>query len=206
MADLVRGRYHVTNPVWSYLGQPVNATQSDIAYRSNAAVTGLAGLADTAAALTTQVCTSVPVPVEYGDVITKISVVVGATAAGTPTNSFAALYSGIATTPALLAQSTDITTTAIAASGVFTWTLASPIMVTPTNAPNGYLYASIMVKATTVPSLATVSVATAVGYKFFTNSPLGMGALTHGSSLTATAPTTIASSTAQAATPIVFLS
>jgi len=205
MADLVRGRYHVTNPVWSYLGQPVNATQSDIAYRTNAAVTGIAGLADTSAALTTQVCTAVPVPVEYGDVITKISVVVGATAAGTPTNSFAALYSGIGT-PALLAQSTDITTGAIAASAVFTWTLASPILVTPTNAPNGYLYASIMVKATTVPSLATVSVATAVGYKFFTNSPVGMGAVTHGSALTGTAPSTIASPSAQAATPIVFLS
>jgi hypothetical protein len=209
MADLVRGRYNVTNPLWSYVGQAVNGTQSDIAVRSNAAVLGLAGLTDSAAALTTQVCTAVPVPVEYGDVISKVTVVVGATAAGTPTNAFAALYSGIATTPALLAQATDISSAAIAASAVFTFTLASSVLVTPANAPFGYIYASIMSKATVVPSLATVSVAAAVAYKWGltgATAPLGMGAITHGSALTTTAPATITSPTAQAATPIVFLS
>ena len=107
MADLVRGRYPVTSPIWSLVGQLANTTQSDIAARSNGVALGLAGLADTAAALTTQVCTAVAVPVEYGDVISSVTVLVGATAAGTPTNQFAALYSGVATTPALMAQSTD---------------------------------------------------------------------------------------------------
>lgn len=209
MADLARGRYNVTNPVHSYLGQPVNATQSDLTVRSNLPVLGLASLADTAAALTTQVCTAVPIPVEYGDVITKITVVVGATAAGTPTNGFAALYSGVATTPALLAQSADITTAAIAASALFTYTLQSAVTITPANAPFGYIYASIMSKATTVPSLATVSVAAAVAYQYTltgATAPLKMGAMTHGSALTNTAPATIVTPTAQAATPIVFLS
>ena len=209
MADLVRGRYNVTNPVWSYLGQPTNATQSDIPSRTNATVLGLASLADTAAALTTAVCTAVPVPVEYGDVISKITVIVGATAASVPVNAFAALYTGVATTPVLIGQSTDITSSAIAASAAFTFTLTTAQLITPTNAPFGYIYVSIMSKATTVPSLATVSVAAAVGYKWLLTgavAPLGMGAVTHGSALTATAPATIVSSTAQAATPIVFLS
>jgi hypothetical protein len=205
MADLVRGRYPVTDHFWSYLGQPVNATQSDVAQRSNLKVLGLAGGADNAAALTTQVCTAVPVPVEYGDVISKITVVVGATAAGTPTNGWAALYSGVAT-PALLAQATDITTTAIPASAVFTYTLATAQLITPANAPQGFVYASVMSKATVVPSLAGVSVAAAVAYKWFTNGPLGMGAVTHGSALTATAPATITGQAAQAVTPYVFLS
>ena len=208
MADLVRGRYHVTNPVWCYLGQPVNVTQSDISTRSSVVVLGLSGLADTAAALTTQVCTSVPIPVEYGDVISKVAVVVGATAAGTPTNAFAALYTGVATTPVLMGQSTDILTAAIPASAVFTFTLTTPQLITPTNAPFGYIYATIMSKATTVPSLATVSVAAAVAYKWLLGgtAPLGMGAITHGAALTTTAPATITAATAQTATPIVILS
>lgn len=114
----------------------------------------------------------------------------------------------MATTPALLAQSVDITSTAIPASALFTFTLATPQLITPANAPFGYVYASIMSKATTVPSLATVSVATAVAYQYTLNgatAPLKMGAITHGSALTATAPATIATPTAQAATPIVFL-
>ena len=204
MSDLVRGRYPVTHPTWNYLGQPVNATQSSIAARTNATVLGVNALTD-GAALTTQVCTAVPIPVEYGDIITKVSVFVGATGAGTPTNAFAALYSGIAT-PALLAQSTDITSTAIPASGRFDFTLATPVLVTSANAPQGFLYASIMSKATSTPTLASVTVATAVAYQWYSTAPLKVGAVTHGSGLTATAPATIASPAAQAVTPIVVLS
>ena len=204
MSDLVRGKYHVTSPFYSVLGNAANATQSNIAARSNAEVVGLNALTD-GAALTTQVATAVAIPVEVGDVITKVTVFVGATAAGTPTNQFAALYSGIAT-PALLAQSTDGTTGAIAASGAFTFTLASPVLITAANAPQGFIYASVMVKATSTPTLASATVATAVAYQWYANAPLKMGALTHGSSLTTTAPATIASPAAQAVTPIVVLS
>ncbi len=201
---LIRGRYSATNPLFSYLGQPANATQSDLAVRTNATVLGLQALTD-GAALTTAVCTAVPIPVEIGDIITKVSVFVGATAAGTPVNQWAALYSGIAV-PALLAQSADGTNAAVAASGIATFTLASPIMVTAANAPQGFLYASVMIKATTPPTLASVTIATAVAYQWYANAPLKMGAVTHGSALTATAPATIATPTAQAVTPIVVLS
>ena len=201
---LVRGRYSATNPLYSYLGQPTNATQSDLAVRTNATVLGLQALTD-GAALTTQVATAVAIPVEIGDVITKVTVFVGATPAGTPTNSWAAIYSGVAI-PALLAQSADGLTGAIAASGAYTFTLATPQMVTVANAPQGFWYASIMVKATSTPTLASATTAVAVAYAWYANSPLKLGAITHGAALVATAPATLVVVAGQAVTPIVALS
>lgn len=206
MADLVRGRYPMTNELWSYLGQPVNANQSDLAVRSNLGM--LPGALSDGAALATGVATAVPVPVEYGDVITKISVLAGATAESGGTHLWAALYSGLAT-PALLAQSADNTgATAVAASARFDFTLATPQLITPANAPNGFVYASVMCaqSAGAVPTLVSISVATAVAYAWFANSPVKMGAVTHGSALLGTAPATIATPAAQAVTPLVFLS
>ena len=204
MSDLVRGKYPVTNPLFSAFGQTANASQANVALRTNAVVTGLNALTD-GAALTTAVATAVAIPVEVGDVITKVTVFVGATAAGTPTNSFAALYSGVAV-PALLGQSVSGGVAAIAASGAFTFTLASAINVTAANAPLGFIYASVVVAATATPSLASTTVATAVAYKWFANAPLGLGALAHGAALSTTAPATITGQTAQAVTPIVVLS
>lgn len=204
MSDLVRGKYPVTNPLFSAFGQTANASQANVALRTNAVVTGLNALTD-GAALTTAVATAVAIPVEVGDVITKVTVFVGATAAGTPTNSFAALYSGVAV-PALLGQSVSGGVAAIAASGAFVFTLATPISVTAANAPLGFIYASVVVAATATPSLASTTVATAVAYKWFANAPLGLGALAHGAALSTTAPATITGQTAQAVTPIVVLS
>lgn len=204
MSDLVRGKYPVTNPLFTALGQSANVSQSNIALRTNAVVTGLNALTD-GAALTTQVATAVAIPVEIGDLISKVTVFVGATAAGTPTNSFAALYSGVAV-PALLGQSVDGAAAAIAASGAFVFTFPAPLAVTAAVAPFGYIYASVMVKSTVAPTLASTTVATAVAYKWFANAPLGLGALAHGAALTTTAPATITAPTAQAVTPIVVLS
>ena len=203
--SLVRGKYPLTNPLYNLFGQVGNVVQSNIALRTNASVTGLNALTD-GAALTTQVATAVAIPVEIGDVISKVTVFVGATAASVPTNSFAALYSGVAV-PALITQSVDGGAAAIAASGSFTFTLSGPgVLVTAANAPFGYLYASVMVKATVAPTLASTTVATAVAYKWFANAPLGLGALAHGAALTSAAPATITGQTAQAVTPIVVLS
>jgi hypothetical protein len=205
MGDTERGRYPGTHPL-SKLLATFNGTQGNIALRSNAEWFGLANLSDQSGALASGVQTSVAVPVEYGDVITKINVLVGATAASTPTHSFAALYKGTGAAPALIGQSTDGVTAAIAASGVFTFTLASPYIVNPTDCPNGFVYASVCVTGTATPSLACVAPATAVSYQWFTGMPLKVCAVTHGSAQGATAASTIASSSAQANTPIVFLS
>src|SRR5882757_3227708 len=77
---------------------------------------------DESAALTTQVMTHAGVPLYAGDIISRITVMVGATAGATITNQWAALY-----TPGgvLVGQSVDGTSTAIPASTALTFTLAT---------------------------------------------------------------------------------
>lgn len=151
---------------------------------------------DVAAALTTQVMTGAAISLQVGDVVTKIGFAVGHTAAGTPTNQFVALYSNAAT-PALLGQSTDTLTAAIAADTFAEYSLATPVTITAT----GVYIVAYMVKATTVPSLWCKAFAANsylnTGVTFATpavvQQPL---AQTSGASLTGTAPATWASPTA----------
>lgn len=204
MSDLVRGRYPVTSPLATLTGFASNATQGNIAVRSNLTWFGLGNPTDGALAATGVGC-AVAIPVEVGDTFTKISILAGATAEATGTHMFAALYSGIAV-PALLAQSADNTTAAaVAASARFDYTLASPVTVTNATAPGGFIYASIAVTAGTVPTAMVVSAPTAIGYQWYSTGPLFLSA-THGSALGATAAATIASPSAKAVAPIVFLS
>ncbi len=148
------------------------------------------------AALTTQVMTAVALYLEAGDVVTNLTFCSATTAAGTPTNWWFALYSSAAT-PALLAQTADQTNTAWAANTAKTVALAAPYTVPTT----GIYYAAIMVKATTVPTLlgaslnANASAAVVTGQKVLAN--------TSGSSLTDTAPATIATPTTVATVPYV---
>ncbi len=199
---LTRGHYPQTNPNWMLSGDATNIANPTIPVRSNLEYTGLANPTDGALAGTGVAC-FVPIPVEPGTVISKISLVIGATAGGTITNQFCAIYSGIAT-PALIGQSTDTTSAAIAASGLATWTLTAAQQITTAQAPQGFIYAGIAVTATTVPTALTVSIPTAVGYKWFTGGPLFLSA-TAGSALAGTAAATIASPAAKAVAPIIFL-
>lgn len=155
---------------------------------------------DVAAALTTQVMTSVPIVLEAGDKVTSISVLSGATAAGTPTNWWFALYDTSATA-ALIAQTADQLTAAWAADTVKTLALATAYTVVTT----GVYYVGIMVKATTVPSLickvagrAAANGALLTGYK--------VKGQTSGSALTTTAPATIATPTTVVNRPWVAVS
>lgn len=203
MSDLIRGRYPVTNPLAKLLGLAANASQANVNVRSNIEWFGLGSPTDGALAATGVGC-AVAIPVEVGDTFTKISILAGATAEGTGTHAIAALYSGIAT-PALLAQSADNTgAAAVAASAKFDFPLQSPVTITPATAPGGFIYASIMIAATTIPTAATMSIPAAVGYQWYSSGPLFLAA-THGSSIGATAPATIASPAAKAVAPIVFL-
>ena len=205
---LTHGRYNVTNPVWSALGQTVNSNQSAIAARTNAAWGSLFSLTDASAITTTGVSASVPVPVEVGDVITTIGFLVGATAAATATHSFTALYSGVPTTPALLGQSADNVTAdgGFTASGLRTFTLASPILITAAIAPTGFIYATMCVTGGTLPTLASWGTPAAVFYQWLSTQPLkGVAAITHGSAQNAVAAATIATPTVAATTPLVIL-
>src|SRR5205823_6053230 len=100
------------------------------------------------ASLTTQVMQSAALYLQAGDLVTNLTFKSGSTAAGTPTNWWFALYDDSAT-PALLAQTADQLTAAWAAATAKTLALSSPVSVTR----SGIYYASVMVKATTTPSL-----------------------------------------------------
>jgi hypothetical protein len=145
-------------------------------------------------ALTTQVMTSVPIKLVAGDVITNVSFVSGATAAGTPTNWWFALYDTQAT-PALLAQTADQTSTAWAAFTVKTVALATVQTITKT----GIYWVGIHAKATTVPTLLGC-----LGVKPVVTGERNL-AQTSGAALTATAPTTIATPTVANFVPYVVL-
>jgi len=151
------------------------------------------------AALTTQVMLSTAVFLQAGTVVTNLTFTSGATAAGTPTNYWFALYSNAAT-PALMAQTADQTSTAWAAETALTLALSAPQTITT----SGIYYAAIMVKATTPPTLAGVgragagpAAAVITGNKVL--------AQTSGSSLTATAPSTIATPTTVGTIPLVII-
>lgn len=148
------------------------------------------------AALTTQVMTSVAVPCQPGDKITNITFKSGATAAGTPTNWWFALYDA---NGALLAQTADQLTAAWAANTVQTLALATAQTVSAA----GVLYAAVMVKATTVPTLIGASVALAGAAAAIVGSKVL--AQTSGSALVATAPATIATPTTVATVPFCVL-
>lgn len=145
-------------------------------------------------ALTTQVMTAVPIFLGPGDVITNVSFFTGTTAAGTPTNWWAALYD-TAATPNLLAQSADQLTAAMAAFTKMTVALSTP----QTTSKPGVFWVAIMVKATTVPTLlGTIGIP-----------PIATGernlAVTSGAALTTTATATLASPTVQRFVPYVVL-
>jgi hypothetical protein len=149
------------------------------------------------AALTTQVMSAVALPLQPGDVVTSLTFKSGATAAGTPTNWWFALYSSAAT-PALLAQSADQLTAAWAANTAKTLALATPQMVTTA----GVYYAAVMVKATTVPTLLGANLSLAGAADPIVSSKVL--STTSGAALTTTAPATIATPTTVATVPLVI--
>ena len=145
----------------------------------------------------TGVALSVGVPVQAGDVITSISFMSGATAAGTPTAWFFALYG---TDDALLAQTADQTTTAWAADTVQTIALATPQLIRLA----GIVHACIAVTATTVPTV----LGRVLGVAGTANGVIaGQASLarSHGSAVGGGAPATIATPTDVATMPYVIL-
>lgn len=206
MADLAGGKYPQNNPLMAFVGQGLtNAVTPGMPARSNAEWFGLSTMSDGALAGSGIACV-VPVPVDPAMIVSKITIIVGATPASTPTHSFAALYSGIAV-PALLGQSADALTGAIAASLPYTFTLATPQLITTNQAPNGFIYVAIAVTGTAVNTAASISTPAGINNgsaQWGANAPLFLS-MTAGSALGATAAATVASPAAKAVAPIVFL-
>jgi len=204
-ADLVGAHYPEQNVFDSILGQQRNAIQVNIPVYSNRAILG-GDWTDAAASLVSGKLTLVPIPVDIGATITKISVFVGATTASTPTHSWAALYSGVLTTAKILGtQSTDGGTTALAASARLDFTIAA-YTIAPADAPYGYIFVGVSETASTVTSLRSAAFATAVTYADYADTPAFFGG-TYSSALGAAAPATVtlSSVTAIATPPIVDL-
>lgn len=157
--------------------------------------------AEQAAALVTQVMTSVGIPLYPGDRVTTITFMTGPTAGATMTNQWAALY-----TPGgvLMSQSADGTSAAIAANTPLTYALStnggSQLIQT-----EGIYYAALMVKATTVPGLMCQSSGT-LNMADVILTGQAIRAQSSGSALTTTAPGTIASPTTSFKVPYVVLS
>ncbi len=154
---------------------------------------------------TTGLITAMAVYLFAGDVITKASVCVGATAGGTLTNKYFALYSG-ATIPALVGtQQTSDTGATMAANTVYTGTFGATYTV-PTS---GLYWVAFCVTGTTIPTLigkTTNLNATAAAAL----NTLQAGTMTNGLCVTATgnattAPATMASLTQLAVQPWVLL-
>lgn len=185
---LANGHYAAKNREWLLAGMPSGM------YRDS--VSRLQAGGDLAA-LTTQVMTSVALSLQAGDIVTSLTFKSGATAAGTPTNWWFALYDDSAT-PALLAQTADQTTGAWAASTAKTLALSSPQLISR----SGIYYAAVMVKATTVPTLIGASVQAGASAGLLSSDKVL--AQTSGSALTATAPATIATPTAVGTVPLVI--
>ncbi len=201
----------VSQALNAILGQPANVVNSNLPARSNLEYIGITGLVDTAASLVSGVLTAVAIPVSIGMTITKISCLVGATAASTPTHSFGALYSGTTVAaPPLIGQSADGLTAAMAASTRFDFTLATPNVVTAAQAPLGYLWAALTFTGTAAPSLVTVPTgAAACQYAWFTNTLGGQttasSCITSGSAVAGTAPATLIYASQKLVAPIVFV-
>lgn len=172
------------------LGYLNTAGRPNVYHRANMPRIGLGDHAH----LSTGVMTAVPIRLEAGDVVTNLTFISGATAAGTPTAWWFALYSNAAT-PALLAQTADQTTTAWAADTVKTLALATAQTITV----SGTYWAAVMVTATTVPTLVG-----SVGAKPVLTGE-GNLSVSSGSSLTTTATATLASPAFKRFVPLVIV-
>lgn len=149
-------------------------------------------------ALSTGVMTSTAILLYAGDPVTNLTFVSGATALATGTHWWFALYD-TNPTPQLLGQTADQTSSAWAANTAKTLALATPYTVPTT----GIYYAAVNVTATTPPTLVGSSVQTAAAGAVV--SGMKILAQTSGSSLTATAPTSITSATTVGTVPLVIV-
>lgn len=213
-SDLVAARFPTTYPFAKALGLASLASQANVTVRSNAEIFGLGNIVDGALAAS-EVGNVIAVPVEVGDVISKITLLVGATKGKKVEAGFAALYSGALNAKgepkeqALLAQSKSAALgETVAAEKALVFTLEQSVQITAAMAPNGYIYVVVALEAETVPSALTVATPKACQAAIaaaFANSP-AVFAGTAGAGLKTKAEANLGAITSKAVAPLVFLS
>jgi hypothetical protein len=166
-------------------GSPTNTTYAESFPRHQAA-------SNTAIAATGVVHSST-VPLQFGDVAGAVTFITATQAAVTPTAGYAALRAPDGT---IVAQTANFADTARAANTVYKIAFTSPYLVTT---PGLYII-DLSFTAGTVPTVAGKSVVNAVvNGAVVTGAPVL--ARTHGSSVGATPPATIATPTTVATLP-----
>ena len=171
MTDLVSGHYAAQNPLWTMLGRPANATQGNVAGRSNVEWFGYGTPLDSATAATKKGVFAA-VPVAEGEVISKITVLIGATEGKTGVKSFVSLYSGISgkEEAKLLGQSAK-KEVALKPALPLTEELEKSVLITSANAPGGWVYAGLTVECTTVNTQIGTKVIAAAQKEWFSKGP-----------------------------------
>ncbi len=150
---------------------------------------------------TTGLITAMSIPLHAGDLITKASVIVGATAGATLTHKYFALYSN-ATVPALLGQQTDDTGASMAANTVYTGTFASTITIPS----DGLYWVALCITGTTIPTLLGKLQGTVAAQNIALNTLFGnQGHCATATGAASTAPATMASLTNLVVQPWVLL-
>ena len=205
-ADLVGAGFPLSNPLLALTGLS-NVAQPNIPVRSNLEWLGINTAIATNTLVASGVGACVAVPCLAGTPITKVTVQVTATAASAPTHQFAALYAGTGSAPALIAQTTDATSAAIAANAQYSWSFGSAQTITSAQSPNGFIYVVISVTGATNPTVMTVSGPTigAWGTSVVQTAAPNFLSATAGSALAGTAAATIASASNITAVPVVYL-
>ena len=154
MSDQVSGRYQSLNPYYSAFGLAANATQSDVPARSNLEIHGGGSL--TEGILVTGKQALVLIPVSYGDVITNVNMPIAGKEGEASSETFAAIYTGAANgkTSTLITQSAA-KTAALTKEKLLTHELKESVLITPANAPFGFVYAGFSETGTTMAEVAT---------------------------------------------------
>lgn len=100
MSDLAGGRYPDSEEEWLLDGSPVPPYRRTISRRDITSVT---------ITLVNTTLYAIAIPVQAGDIFDYVAFNVKTQATATPTNAWVALYNGVATGAALLAQTTNVT-------------------------------------------------------------------------------------------------
>jgi hypothetical protein len=170
MSDLTGGRYPNQSPIWGFTGNTGNVAQSDLPAITTLAQVGSPAIAATGAGLITKEVVFQPAFLPEGYPITEIGVCCTSEATATTSHFWIAVYTGAGAEgggsgtkgelkSALVGQSADKTTLEPAAESGVTWFAMekAPIIVSPTNAPHGYVYIGVYAVATTIGKYLTAT-------------------------------------------------
>ena len=201
MSDIVGGRYANQNPAWAITGQLNNLAQPDVpAFTNLPPGAGLAGTLGDEAALITKEEVCWPVFLPWGVAIKKLNLFVGGTKTETMTHAFWTVKQGSPIAiggelkGTLLAESGDLTSSyEPAETTTGTMELKESLLITPENAPNGFVYFGVFIEGTKVGTYASFKTPAAATFKassgqkvfpWFTNGPLLKGFKTKPASAT----------------------